>query len=91
MPSTSTLLLLAAAGYGAYIVLKPKEMEKEVSTWVEPKHDSRPDMTNFIKPDDPPVRDTFTDQQGAVINPQKYKPGSFMDRYVKKRGAPPGW
>lgn len=94
MPSTATWILIAAAGAGVYYATRPIEAVKE-APWVEPKHDLSPEVKIFIKPDDPPARDTFTDISGAdplkVLNPPTYKPDSFMDRYVKKRGFLPGW
>ena len=91
MPSTSTLLLLAAAGAGAYYAFgRPITEVKPV--WVEPKHANQPWVTNFIKPDDVPAPTVITSwQTNEVISAPKYKPDSFMDRYIKKRGFPPGW
>ena len=90
MPSTATWILIAAAGAGVYYATRPIEEVKEAA-WTPPKHDNRPDMTNFIKPDDPPSPTIYTDRQGVVLNPLTYKPESFMDRYIKKRGFPPGY
>jgi len=91
MPSTATWILIAAAGAGVYYATRPIEEVKE-APWTPPKHDSRPDMTNFIKPDDPPSPTIYTDvKTGTILNPPTYRPGSFMDRYIKKRGFPPGF
>ena len=90
MPSTTTIVILAAAtGAGIYYAYgRPIDEVKE--KWVEPKNAGS--VTNFIKPDDAPSHTTFTDvKTGEVLNPIKYKPGSFMDRYIKKRGFPPGF
>jgi hypothetical protein len=90
MPSTATWILIAAAGAGVYYATRPIEEVKEV--WTPPKHDSMPDMTNFIKPDDPPSPTIYTDvKTGTILNPPTYRPGSFMDRYIKKRGFLPGF
>lgn len=93
MPSATTIVVLAAAtGAGIYYAFgRPIEEVKEPA-WIEPKHDLSPNVTNFIKPDDAPSITVYTDHKtGEVLNPPKYKPGSFMDRYIKKRGQPPGW
>jgi len=87
--NNAMVFLAAAAGAGIYIAYgRPINEVKE--KWVEPKNAGS--VTNFIKPDDPPSHTTFTDvKTGEILNPIKYKPGSFMDRYIKKRGFPPGF
>ena len=92
MPSTTTMVILATAtGAGVYYAYaRPIEEKKE--KWVEPKHEKSPEVTIFIKPDDAPSHTTFTNvKTGEILNPIKYKPGSFRDKYGKKRGQPPGW
>ena len=91
MSSTTTMVILAAAaGVGIYYAyVRPIDEVKEPA-WVPPKNAGT--VTNFIKPDDAPSHTTFTDvKTGEILNPIKYKPESFMDRYIKKRGFPPGW
>lgn len=92
MSSTTTMVILAAAaGVGIYYAYaRPIDEVKE--KWVEPKRDNSSEVKIFIKPDDAPSHTTFTDvKTGEALNPIKYKPGSFMDRYIKKRGFPPGF
>jgi len=93
MPSATTMLILAAAaGAGIYYTYGRPIDEVKEPAWIEPKHDNSPEVKIFIKPDDAPSHTTFTDvKTGEILNPIKYKPGSFMDRYIKKRGYPPGF
>lgn len=92
MPSTTTIVLLAAAGAGAYYAFGRPITVPKPAPWIEPKHTKSPEVTIFIKPDDPPVKTVITDfQTNEVLSAPKYKPGSFMDKYVKKRGFPPGF
>jgi hypothetical protein len=80
------------AGAGAYYAFGRPITEVQPQAWVEPKHDTMPEVKIFIKPDDPPVKTVITDfQTGQVLSAPTYKPGSFMDRYIKKRGFPPGF
>ena len=92
MPSTTTMVILAAATGAGFYYAYGRPIDEVKEKWVEPKHDNSPGVTNFIKPDDAPSHTTFTDvKTGEILNPIKYKPDSFMDRYIKKRGFPPGW
>ncbi len=93
MPSATTLVLLAAAtGAGIYYAYGRPINEVKAPEFIEPKHDNSPGVKIFIKPDDAPSQTIFTNvKTGEVLNPPKYRPGSFMDRYIKRRGAPPGW
>ena len=91
MPSPA-ILLLAAAGAGAYYVFgRPITEVKE--KWVEPKHASMPWVTKFIKPDTPTFNTIVTDWNTLEpLNTLKIVPGGFMERYMKKNdGFPPGW
>ena len=88
--TTAMVILAAAAGVGIYYAYARPIQEVKEPAWIEPKHDNSPEVKIFIKPDDAPSHTTFTDvKTGEALNPIKYKPGSFMDRYIKKRGFPP--
>ena len=59
MPSASTIILVAAAGAGIYYAVGRPIEEVKAPAWVEPKHDTMPEVKIFIKPDDPALSDYF--------------------------------